>query len=69
MDMYFERSKKIEMKISILQWVGLVTRMEDGRNAFNNLYWKILGKRSLGRPRYRWKDNISRDLAEIEENG
>jgi hypothetical protein len=33
------------------------------------VYWVLVGKpegkRSLGRPRYRWKDNIKMDLQEV----
>jgi hypothetical protein len=29
------------------------------------LVWKPEGKRSLGRPRLRWKDNITIDLQEV----
>ena len=37
------------------------SRMEEGRSTF-----KIsTGKRPLGRPRHRWKDNITMDLKEI----
>ena len=41
-----------------LGWTGL---MQEGRSAF-----KILtGRRLLGRPRLRWKDDIRIDLKEI----
>ena len=36
--------------------------MEEGRNAFKILAGKSTGKRPLGRPRRKWKDNISMDL-------
>ena len=39
--------------------------MEDGRSAFKILTGKPTGKRSLGRPRSRWEDNIRMDLEEI----
>ena len=42
--------------------------MEDGENAFNILTGKTIGKRPLGRPRRRWKDNIRMDLGEIGVN-
>ena len=40
-------------------------RMEEGRSAFKILTGKYTGKRHLGRPRRRWKDNIRMDLKEI----
>ena len=39
--------------------------MEEGRSAFRILTGKPTGKRPLGRPRRRWKDNIRMDLEEI----
>jgi len=39
--------------------------MGDMRNAYNILVGKPEGKRSLGRPRCRWEDNIRMDLREI----
>ena len=39
--------------------------MEEGRSAFKILTGKPTGKRSLGRPRRRWEDNIKMDLEEI----
>jgi hypothetical protein len=38
--------------------------MGDKRNAYNILVGKPEGKRLLGRPRRRWKDNIRMDLRE-----
>jgi hypothetical protein len=42
------------IKLRRMRWAGYVARM--GRR----------GKRSLGRPRHRWVDNIKMDLREIE---
>ena len=42
--------------------------MEEGRSAFKILTGKPTGKRSLGRPRRRWEDNIRKDLEEIGIN-
>ena len=51
-----------------LRWAGHVARMEEGRSAFKILTGKPTGKRSFGRPRRRWKDNIRMDLEEIGIN-
>ena len=42
--------------------------MEDGKSAFKILTSTPTGKRSLGRPRRRWEDNIRMDLKEIGIN-
>ena len=42
--------------------------MEEGRSAFKILIGKPTGKRSSGRPRRRWEDNIRMDLKEIGIN-
>jgi hypothetical protein len=39
------------------------------RNAYRLLVGKPEGKRSLGRPRHRWVDNIKMDLLEIGWGG
>ena len=46
-----------------LRWIGHVARMEEGRNALKMLAGKPTGKRPLGRPRRRWEDNFTMDLA------
>ena len=38
--------------------------MEQSRNVYRVLVGKTEGKRSLGRPRGRWEDNIKMDLRE-----
>ena len=47
------------------RWAGHVARMEESMSAFKILTGKPTGKRSLGRPRRRWEDNIRMDLEEI----
>ena len=42
--------------------------MEEGRSVFKILTGKPIEKIPLGRPRRRWKDNISMDLKEIGVN-
>ena len=42
--------------------------MMEGRSALKILTGKPTGKRALGRPRRRWKDNIRMDLEEIGIN-
>jgi hypothetical protein len=48
-----------------MKWAGHVARMGEKRNAYWILVWKPEGKRSLGRPRRRWVDNIKMDLREL----
>ncbi|KAJ4443774.1 hypothetical protein ANN_05552 [Periplaneta americana] len=51
-----------------LRWTGHVARMGEFRNAYRVLVGKSEGKRSLGRPRRRWEDNIKMDLREVGYN-
>jgi len=41
-----------------MRWARHVAHMGEIRNAYNILVGKPEGKRPLGRPRHRWKDNI-----------
>ena len=45
-----------------MRWAGHVARNGEGRGVHNVLVGKPEGKRSLGRPRSRWEDNIKMDL-------
>ena len=47
---------------------GHVTRKQEGRRAFKILTSRPTGKRSLGRPRRRWENNIGMSLKEIGIN-
>ena len=42
--------------------------MEEGRSAFKILTGTSTGKRTLGRPRLRWENNIRMDLKETGIN-
>ena len=46
------------LKSRIFRWAGHVARMGDGRNAHKLLLGKPEGKRSCGRRKIRWEDNI-----------
>ena len=45
-----------------LRWAGHVVRMEEDRGAFKIFTSTPAGKRSLGKFRRRWEDNIRMDL-------
>ena len=49
-----------------IRWAGHVARMGEERGVYRVLVGKPEGgKRSLGRPRRRWVDNIRMDLQEV----
>jgi hypothetical protein len=52
------------IKSRVMRWTGHVTRMRAKNNACRILVGNPEGKRPLGRPRYRWVDNIKMDLRE-----
>jgi hypothetical protein len=48
-----------------MSWAGHVTGIGERRGVYRVLVGKPEGKRLLGRPRCRWKDNIKMDLQEV----
>jgi hypothetical protein len=51
-----------------MRWAGHVARMGEGKNVYRVLVGKPEGKRPLGRPTRRWKDNIKMDFRVIGIN-
>jgi len=48
-----------------MRWAGHVTLMGEERGVYRVLVWIPEGRRSLGRPRRRWVDNIRMDIQEV----
>jgi len=48
-----------------MRWAGHVARMGEERGVYMVLVGKPEGRRPLGRPRYRWVDNIGMDIQEV----
>jgi hypothetical protein len=48
-----------------MRWAGHVARIGEERGMHRVLVGKPEGKRPLGRPRRRWKDNIKMDVQEV----
>jgi hypothetical protein len=53
------------IKSSRMRWARHVVCIGEGRGVYRVLVGRPEGKRPLGRPRRRWKDNIKIDLREI----
>jgi hypothetical protein len=52
-----------------MSWAGNVACMGESRGLYRVLVGKPEGKRPLGRPRSRWKDNIRMVLQEVGYEG
>jgi hypothetical protein len=50
------------IKLKRMRWAGHLASIGEKRNAYRILVGKPEGKRSLGRPRHRWEDNIRMEL-------
>ena len=48
-----------------MRWAGHVACIGESRGVYRVLVGKPEGKRPLGRPRRRWKDNIKMGLQEV----
>jgi hypothetical protein len=57
------------IELRMVRWAGHVARMGEGRGVCRFLVGRPERKRSLGRPRRRWEDNIKMDLREIGIDG
>jgi len=64
-DLYFSPNIVRVIKSRRMSWAGHMARMGEERGAYRVLVGKPEGKRSLGRPRRRWVDNISMELQEV----
>ena len=42
-----------------------MARMGERKGEYWVLVWKTKGKRSLGKPRYKWENNINMDLQNV----
>ena len=61
-DLYSSPNNVRVIKSRRMRWVGHVAHTGEERGAYRVLVGKPEGKRSLGRPRHRWMDNIRMDL-------
>jgi hypothetical protein len=68
-DLYFSPDIVQVMKLRKMRWAGHVAWMGEERDMYRVLVGKPEGKRPLGRPRYRWEDNIKMDLQEVGHGG
>jgi hypothetical protein len=52
-----------------MRWAGHVAHMGEGRGVYRVFVWRSEGKRTLGRPRHRWEDNIKMDVRDRNIDG
>ena len=64
-DLYSSPNIVRMIKSRRMRWAGRVARMGEETGVYRVLLGKPEGKRSLGRPRRRWVDNIRMDLQEV----
>ena len=64
-DLYSSPNIVRVIKSRRMRWAGHVAHMKEGRGVHRVLVGKPEGKRSLGRPRRRWENNIKMDLEEV----
>jgi hypothetical protein len=68
-DLYSSRNIVRVIKSRRMRWAGHVARMGERKGAYRILIGRPEGKRTLGRPRRRWEDNIKMGLGEIGIDG
>jgi hypothetical protein len=65
-DLYSSPSTIRIIKARRMRWMGHIARVGEKRKAYRLLVGKPERRRSLGRPRRKWVDNITTDLVEVE---
>jgi hypothetical protein len=50
------------IKSQRLAWYGHVNMIEDNKNVKAKIKWNPIDRRSRGRPKTRWKDDVEADL-------
>ena len=68
-DLYFSPNYCLVIKSRRMRWVGHVARIGERRGIYRALVGNPEGKRSLGRSRHRWEDDIKMDLQEVRYGG
>ena len=68
-DLYATHNIVRVIKSRRMRWAGHIARMAERRNVYWVLVGKPEGKRSLARPRRRWKDNIKTVLQKVGRGG
>jgi len=54
------------VKVQRLSWFSDVQRMPDTRTVKKIFNWKPQTKRSQERPKYRWEDNVKKDICQMK---
>jgi len=54
------------IKAQRLSWFGHVQRMPDTRTVKKIFEWNPLTRRSQGRPKYRWGDDVKQDICQMK---
>jgi len=62
-DLYSSSNIIRMIKLRRMRWAGHVAHMVERRGVYRILAGKPEGKRPLGRPLRRWKDNIEKDFS------
>jgi len=57
---------RIRVKVQRISWFGHVQRMPDTRTVKKIFKWNPVTKRSQGRPKYRWEDNVKQDICQMK---
>jgi len=67
-DLYYSPNIVRAIKSRRMRWARHVAGMGERRGVYRVLVGKSDGKRPLGKPRRRWKDNINMGLQEVGED-
>jgi hypothetical protein len=49
-----------------LSWLGHIERMQGTKMVKAIYYWKPISRRTIGRPKTRWMDDVRKDIQKLE---
>jgi len=54
------------IKAQRIKWLGHIQRLDQARPTRKLLDWKLMGTKTVGRPRQRWQEDVMEELKKLK---